>query len=196
MVGVQNRRITCLPPLKKNAVFLCKNSFLVWASGIWAIVQPALLAAPITAVGLELASAIDTASDHSGEAWDNLIAIDGVGQVMAAALDRCIQRASGLPLSDWWRSYVFRMLMYRIQVTVPVAGKIVVFTGTLERMSRAEAKATAETLGAKVSGSVSGKTDIVVAGPGAGSKAKKAADLGLTVLNEDEWLALIGATAG
>jgi DNA ligase (NAD+) len=75
----------------------------------------------------------------------------------------------------------------------PISGKTVVFTGTLERMTRAEAKARAENLGAKVSGSVSKKTDYVVAGPGAGSKAKKAAELGVTLLSEDEWLALSSA---
>jgi DNA ligase (NAD+) len=73
----------------------------------------------------------------------------------------------------------------------PVSGLTVVFTGSLEKMTRNEAKAKAEALGAKVAGSVSKKTDIVIAGPGAGSKLKKAADLGVRTMNEDEWLAFI-----
>jgi DNA ligase (NAD+) len=73
-----------------------------------------------------------------------------------------------------------------------VAGKTVVFTGSLERMTREEAKAQAERLGAKAAGSVSKKTDYVVAGPGAGSKLAEAKKLGIAVLSEDEWLKLVG----
>ncbi|WP_339767960.1 NAD-dependent DNA ligase LigA [uncultured Pseudosulfitobacter sp.] len=138
------------------------------------------------------AAAMDAAADPENDAWADLIGIDGVGAVMAGSLTATFAQ-------DTERAAIDRLVaQLDVQATErpdtsgsPVAGKIVVFTGTLEKMTRAEAKARAETLGAKVSGSVSAKTDILVAGPGAGSKAKKAAELGITTLDEDGWLALI-----
>ena len=78
------------------------------------------------------------------------------------------------------------------KVRAAIAGKTLVFTGTLEKMTRAEAKARAEAMGAKVAGSVSAKTDLLIAGPGAGSKLKKAESLGVGVIDEDAWIAMAG----
>ncbi|WP_305970295.1 MULTISPECIES: NAD-dependent DNA ligase LigA [unclassified Mameliella] len=127
-------------------------------------------------------------------AWDEITGIDGIGATVAVALVTSFaqeaERASIDRLTD---NLTIQQAERPDTEGSAVAGKTVVFTGSLERMTRAEAKARAEALGAKVSGSVSKKTDIVVAGPGAGSKEKKARELGLTVLDEDSWLELIGA---
>lgn len=127
-----------------------------------------------------------------GAQWDDLLAVDGVGAVMATSVITAFHQEAE-------RDSINRLVAHLTVVDAekpkndsPVSGKIVVFTGTLEKMTRAEAKARAESLGAKVSGSVSAKTDLLVAGPGAGSKEKKARDLGIDTLDEDGWLALIG----
>ena len=142
-----------------------------------------------------LDAAMRTAHDEESEAWADLNAIDGVGAVMARSVTAAFAQ-------DAERQSIERLVAHlEIEAAEapqigdsPVAGKTVVFTGTLEKMTRAEAKARAEALGAKVSGSVSAKTDLLVAGPGAGSKAKKAADLGVETIDEDAWLDLIGAS--
>ncbi|MEO1504133.1 MAG: NAD-dependent DNA ligase LigA [Pseudomonadota bacterium] len=127
------------------------------------------------------------------EAWNELLNIDGVGAVMAAAVVEFFAEPRNLDSLERLTDQLDIVDAEQPQTTdSPVAGKTVVFTGSLEQMSRAEAKARAEALGAKVSGSVSAKTDLVVAGPGAGSKLKKAEELGVEVKTEDEWLALIG----
>ena len=140
----------------------------------------------------EFTQAMDQAQDVTSEAYADLIAIDGVGQVMAHSL--LLAFALGAE-----RDGIDRLVAHlKIQDAAkpktdesPIAGQTLVFTGTLERMSRAEAKARAESLGAKVSGSVSAKTDLLIAGPGAGSKAKKAADLGIKTIGEDQWIDMI-----
>ncbi|KCV83567.1 NAD-dependent DNA ligase [Actibacterium atlanticum] len=119
-------------------------------------------------------------------------AIDGIGATVATSLAKAFGNAKERAMIDRLVAQLAIQDAERAATDSPVAGKTVVFTGTLEKMTRAEAKARAEALGAKVSGSVSKKTDLLVAGPGAGSKAKKAADLGIEVIDEDTWLALIG----
>ena len=136
--------------------------------------------------------AMTTATVGEGSAWDDLTSIDGVGAVMAASLVKTFQQDAERASIDALVAALNIGDAAQVASDSPVAGKTVVFTGTLERMTRAEAKARAEGLGAKVSGSVSAKTDILVVGPGAGSKAKKAADLGVETIDEDAWLALIG----
>ena len=138
-------------------------------------------------------AAVGSITIGEGDGWDDLLAIDGVGAVMAKSLVTAFQQeAERASIDRLVAELDVQDVAARGAVDSPVAGKTVVFTGTLEKMTRAEAKARAEALGAKVSGSVSAKTDLVVAGPGAGSKAKKAADLGIETIDEDGWIALIG----
>jgi DNA ligase (NAD+) len=137
------------------------------------------------------AEAMRAAEPMEGEAWEHLLAIDGVGTVLAQALVAFFAEPHN-------REAVDRLLVHLTveDVAAPageggaLAGKTIVFTGGLSAMSRAEAKARAEALGARVAGSVSGKTDYVVAGEDAGSKLRKAEQLGVAILSESDWLAM------
>ncbi|MBN9466888.1 NAD-dependent DNA ligase LigA [Brevundimonas sp.] len=126
------------------------------------------------------------------EMLNQIAAVTGVGPVAAEALAHFFHEPHNLQVVAALEAELTEILdAERPKSDTPVAGKTVVFTGALERFTRDEAKARAEGLGAKVSGSVSKKTDYVVAGPGAGSKLKEAEKHGVQVLTEDEWLALI-----
>ncbi|AJE47318.1 NAD-dependent DNA ligase LigA [Celeribacter indicus] len=140
----------------------------------------------------EFEAAMRDAEVGDGQLWSDLLSIDGVGEVMATSLVTAFHQEAERASIDRLVRHLTVLEAERPKSDSPVSGKTVVFTGTLEKMTRSEAKARAEALGAKVAGSVSAKTDIVVAGPGAGSKEKKARDLGLEILDEDGWLALIG----
>lgn len=130
--------------------------------------------------------------DKGNEAWREMIDIDGVGEIVARGLVEFFREPKNDPPLDALFAEVTPSPMEARAESSPVSGLTVVFTGSLERMTRDEAKAMAERLGAKVSGSVSKKTDLVVAGPGAGSKLDKAKDLGIETLTEEEWLARVG----
>nr|WP_314526766.1 NAD-dependent DNA ligase LigA [uncultured Brevundimonas sp.] len=131
-------------------------------------------------------------NEGPSEMLNQISAVTGVGPVAALALAHFFHEPHNLEVVAALEAEMTEIVdAERPKADTPVAGKTVVFTGSLERFTRDEAKARAESLGAKVSGSVSKKTDYVVAGPGAGSKLKDAEKHGVEVLTEDEWLALI-----
>lgn len=134
----------------------------------------------------------EAAQDRESAAYAELENIDGIGPTAAAAIADFFGEPHNVQVVHDLLKEVSPKPLAAVDKGSPVSGKTVVFTGTLEHMTRAEAKAQAERLGAKVAGSVSKNTDYVVAGPGAGSKLKNATDLGVDVLTEDEWQKLIG----
>tara|TARA_B100000315_G_scaffold155735_1_gene144301 strand:+ start:280 stop:2373 length:2094 start_codon:yes stop_codon:yes gene_type:complete len=137
--------------------------------------------------------AMIAAGDADSEAYLDLTNIDGIGPSVAEDIAAYFAHKRNLAVvEDLQSQLTVEDFDAPIDASSPVAGKTIVFTGSLERMSRGEAKAKAEALGAKVAGSVSKKTDYVVVGADAGSKAKKAAELGVTTLDEEGWRALIG----
>ena len=135
--------------------------------------------------GLKLAEA----DEETRQEMDNL---DQIGDTVIDSIAAYFGEAHNRGIVERLTGEVRILAAEQPAASSPVAGKTVVFTGSLEKMTRDEAKAMAERLGAKTAGSVSKKTDYVVAGPGAGGKLGKAAELGVKVLSEDEWFALIG----
>lgn len=133
------------------------------------------------------------AADPVSPERQELDAIDGVGPTVVEALTDFFGEPHNEQLLDRLLAQVTPQPLEAVASASPVAGKIVVFTGALERMTRDEAKAMAERLGAKVAGSVSSKTDLLVAGPGAGSKLKDAQKHGVEVIDEAGWFDLVGA---
>lgn len=135
---------------------------------------------------------VEKAANGDEAAEADLLSIDGIGQTAVTSLKDFAAESHNQEM--------LKALLAEIEIEPAeaaasdsaVSGKTIVFTGTLEKMTRDEAKSRATALGAKVSGSVSGKTDILVAGPGAGSKLKKAEELGVRVISEDDWLELAG----
>ncbi len=125
-------------------------------------------------------------------AREDMDAIDQIGETVVDAIGRYFGESHNRALVEALTKQVTIRDAEKTTTNSPVAGQTVVFTGSLEKMTRDEAKAMAERLGAKVSGSVSKKTDLVVAGPGAGSKLKDAAKHGVKVIDEAGWLALVG----
>ncbi|MDO8900279.1 MAG: BRCT domain-containing protein, partial [Phenylobacterium sp.] len=163
---------TSLPKLNKTAREALGRRFADWA---------AFEAAARTAV-----------AQAPGEEFGELAAVDGVGPVAASMIAGFFGEDHNLAMVDHLLAELQVQTAARPKTDTAVAGKTIVFTGALEKMTRDEAKAQAEALGAKVSGSVSKKTNLVVAGPGAGSKLKTATDLGIEVITEDDWLKLVG----
>ena len=129
----------------------------------------------------------------SGDAQAELSAVEGVGPVVAEALVDFFHEAHNREVVDDLLSEVSPKPFVSDAKQTEWSGKTIVFTGSLETMSRDEAKAQAERLGARASGSVSAKTDLVVAGPGAGSKLKKAEELGVRVIGEEEWAKIVAS---
>jgi len=132
------------------------------------------------------------AARPDSEAWNELNALDGIGAVVAESITQFFAEKHNVDVVDELLKHVTPTALAAVAASSPVSGKTVVFTGALEKMTREEAKSMAERLGAKVAGSVSKKTDLLVAGPGAGSKLKEAEKHGVEVIDEAEWFRRVG----
>jgi DNA ligase (NAD+) len=167
---------------------------LIYALGIRHIgeTNARLLARHFGTVEALRAALKGAATGKETEAYEDLTGVGGIGEVVADALVEFFKEPHNNDALDRLLAEIEVEPMEAVKKDSPVAGKTVVFTGSLEKMTRDEAKAMAERLGAKTAGSVSKKTDYVVAGPGAGSKLADAKKHGVTVLTEDDWFKLIG----
>lgn len=129
---------------------------------------------------------------ESSQEWQDFIAIDGIGEKMAKAIIEYFSEEKNVSmLNELTKELEIIDAKINNSGNSKLSGKTIIFTGTLSRMSRKEAKEVAENLGMKVQGAISSKTDLLVAGTEAGSKLKKASELGIKILNEEEWLKLI-----
>ncbi|RCL00713.1 MAG: DNA ligase (NAD+) [Candidatus Tokpelaia sp. JSC189] len=131
-------------------------------------------------------------TDDGNEAWQDMVSIEGIGSIVAEAVVDFYDEEHNIKFLSELLAEVSVLTEKRLGLSnSSIAGKTIVFTGNLERMSRDEAKVMVERLGAKVAGSVSAKTDLVIAAPGAGSKLAKAKKLGIRIIDEDEWFTLM-----
>ncbi len=139
-----------------------------------------------------LIDAVTKAQDTKSQSYEDLISIEDVGAIVARDLIEFFAEDHNINILNALKAHLeIKPYESPKASNSPISGKIVVFTGTLTQMTRAEGKAKAESLGAKVSGSVSKKTDYIIAGKDAGSKLKKAQNLGVTILSEQDWLDLV-----
>ena len=134
---------------------------------------------------------VTEAINPESQAYHDLEDMDGMGAVMVQSLVEFFAESGNINLIDLLEKELDIIDAEEVVSDSPVSGKTIVFTGSLQKMTRSEAKARAESMGAKVSGSVSAKTDFVVAGEEAGSKLKKAKELDIKILTEDEWIEMV-----
>ena len=139
-----------------------------------------------------LAAAVDEAATRQGPAWDELVSIEGVGQRIADALHSAFHNQAARGAIDGLVAQLhIEPAENAFGSESEIAGKTIVFTGAIREMTRREAKSRAESLGARISSTVSAKTDLVVAGENPGSKARKAAELGVRTVSESEWIEIL-----
>ena len=136
----------------------------------------------------KMLSSLKGAKDYTGELWDDLLSIDGMGNAAATSLVNFFNEPLNIRIVNNLLGFIVVQDTLETSKNSKISGKTIVFTGKFEKFSRDEAKSQAQLLGAKVSGSVSAKTSFVIYGPGAGSKYKKARELGINIMSEDEWI--------